>query len=253
MGRIAFPVLTLALVLAQPLGASPPAGTPHTVFVISFTAPSTTGVLGSIRLRNLLTATNASARKGCLAEISAPVRDARRGERVRVRLDPTALGGPWCTGTYRGVVRELQTAMCPHGSACPTYVRVVRIVTRFSLAVRSAGGDVAPPQFAGITRAFACTPGPQKPGQTTPYTLDWQPATDNATPAGRIVYDIYSADTQGGEDFARPTWTTPPGVTSFRTPGLPSHGEAYFVVRARDAAGNRDSNSREQKGLDPCY
>jgi hypothetical protein len=106
--------------------------------------------------------------------------------------------------------------------------------------------------FAGIVHAAACTPGPQRPGETSPYTLSWQAAVDNTTPAAEIVYDIYYSTTPGGEDFAHATWTSPPGVTSFRTPGLPSHGEAYFVVRARDSAGNEDGNAHEQPGVDPC-
>ena len=36
-----------------------------------------------------------------------------------------------------------------------------------------------------------------------------------------------------------------------RTPGLPSHGSVYFVVRARDAAGIDDQNSHEVAGIDP--
>jgi hypothetical protein len=114
------------------------------------------------------------------------------------------------------------------------------------------GSDVTPPTFAGIGKAFACTPGPQRPGETTPYNLSWEPASDDTTPASRIVYDIYYATRAGGENFAQPTWTTPAGVTSFRTPGLPAHGSAYFVVRARDAAGNEDRNSHEVVGIDPC-
>ena len=49
-----------------------------------------------------------------------------------------------------------------------------------------------------------------------------------------------------------PSWTTPPGATSFRTPGLASHGTFFFVVRARDLAGNEDRNTVERRGLDPC-
>jgi hypothetical protein len=41
-------------------------------------------------------------------------------------------------------------------------------------------------------------------------------------------------------------------VTTFKTPGLPSHGSFYFVVRARDAAGNEDRNTIELHGSDPC-
>lgn len=235
---------------------APAVGGRGTTFVVSFTAPSRTGVIGSIRLRDLLTATNPSAGTGCLGQVSAPVPDARRGQRLHVRLDPTALGGSWCNGSYRGSVRELQTAVCPHGTACPTYIRLVATVTRFTITVRTpgpAGADRTPPRFAGIAHAFACTPGPQRPGQTTPYTLSWQAASDNRTPANQIAYDIYYATRPGGEDFTQPTWTTPPGATSFRTPGLPSHGDAYFIVRARDAAGNRDANTHEQEGIDPCF
>jgi hypothetical protein len=66
------------------------------------------------------------------------------------------------------------------------------------------------------------------------------------------VYDVFMATTAGGEDFSRATWTTPPGVTRFTTPGLPSHGAFYFVVRARDGAGNEDQNHVERRGIDPC-
>jgi hypothetical protein len=83
--------------------------------------------------------------------------------------------------------------------------------------------------------------------------LSWDAATDPVTPSDQIVYDIYESGTAGGEDFATPTWMTAPGVTSFRTPGLPSHGTFYFVVRARDQAGNEDQNRVERRGVDPCY
>jgi hypothetical protein len=113
-------------------------------------------------------------------------------------------------------------------------------------------GDTTPPRFAGLQSAFACTPGPQRPGQTTPFNLSWEGAVDDVTPPAQIIYDVYLATEAGGEDFAHPTWSTEPGVTSFRTPGLASHGSFYFVVRARDAAGNEDDNLVERHGVDPC-
>jgi len=219
---------------AVPVVVAPAVGGSATIFVVSFRAPVRTGVVGSIRLRDLLIAAPVAAGGGCIGHVSVPVPDAHRAALVRVRLDPIALGGRWCTGTYHGKVIELQTAVCP-------------------LTVRAApGGDRTPPVFAGIEQAFACTPGPQRPGQTTQYTLSWHAASDNITPAAQIVYDIYFATTSGGEDYAHPTWTAIAGATSFRTPGLPSHGDAFFVVRARDSAGNEDTNTREQMGVDPC-
>jgi hypothetical protein len=64
---------------------------------------------------------------------------------------------------------------------------------------------------------------------------------------------VYVSSASGGEDYARPSFTTAPGVTSFQTPGLASHGTFYFVVRARDRAGNEDSNAVEVRGVDACY
>jgi len=58
--------------------------------------------------------------------------------------------------------------------------------------------------------------------------------------------------TSGGENFSRPTWTTPPGVTTYKTPDLPSGGSYYFVVRARDQAGNEDQNKVEREAVEPC-
>ena len=264
VSRLVRPVVAATaagLVLAQsgvavpqgvPVQVRPLVGRPGTTFVVSFTAPVATGVIGSIRLRDELTLTNASNSKGCLTEVSAPVPDARRRQLVRVRLNAATLGGRWCTGRYSGKVLELQTAVCPRGTACPTYVRLRGTIARFSLTVRAAATGLGSPIFAGIEGAFACTPGPQRPGQTTPYTLTWRPASDNDTPANQIVYDIYLAHTPGGENLSQPTWTTPPGATSFRTPGLRSHGDAYFIVRARDASGNDDTNTHEQRGIDPC-
>ncbi len=112
--------------------------------------------------------------------------------------------------------------------------------------------DTTPPKFGGLQQAYACTPGPQRPGQTTPFNLSWEAATDDFTPPSQIVYDVYLANTSGGEDFSDPTWVTPPGVFGYRTAGLPSHGTFYFVVRARDMAGNEDANTVELRGIDPC-
>jgi hypothetical protein len=58
--------------------------------------------------------------------------------------------------------------------------------------------------------------------------------------------------TPGGEDFSQPTWTTAPGAIRFQTPALPVSENVYFVVRARDRAGNEDSGRVERQGVDPC-
>src|SRR5216117_3141387 len=94
------------------------------------------------------------------------------------------------------------------------------LVSGVSAAVSAK--DRAPPKFAGLQSATTCVPGPIGGGQTTSYTLHWDPATDNRTPPRKIVYDVYQASASGGEDFSAPTYTTPPGATTFDTPPLPT-------------------------------
>ena len=112
--------------------------------------------------------------------------------------------------------------------------------------------DPVPPKFAGLKSATTCIPGPIGPPRTSSYHLTWEAATDNVTPSSKIVYNVYQATTAGGEDFSKPTYTTAPGVTSFDTPQLPSEKYFYFVVRARDNAGNEDSNTIERQGQNVC-
>jgi hypothetical protein len=102
--------------------------------------------------------------------------------------------------------------------------------------------------FAGLKSATTCIGGPAiRPAR---YTLSWDPATDPGSPSRKIVYEIFQAAKSGGEDFSKPTYTTSAGATSFVTPLLPA--PVYFVVRARDRAGNEDSNTVEREGQNLC-
>jgi len=112
--------------------------------------------------------------------------------------------------------------------------------------------DTIPPTFAGLKSATTCIPGPIGEGRTSSYHLSWEAATDNVTPSSKVVYNVYQANTAGGEDFSQPTYTTAAGVTSFDTPQLSSSKTFYFVVRARDQAGNEDSNKVERQGQNLC-
>ena len=127
---------------------------------------------------------------------------------------------------------------------------IVPIVGLLALLLVAALGR--PPVFTGLEAATTCLPGPVGGDRTIQYHLRWHAAHDDMTPASRIVYLVYRATSPGDESFARPTWVTRPGATSFTTPPLSSTGTYYFVVRARDAAGNRDRNGREQRGVNLC-
>ena len=86
----------------------------------------------------------------------------------------------------------------------------------------------------------------------TSSTLSWDAATDNVSRSGRIVYLVYQAAASGSEDFSKPTYTTAAGATSFATPPLAADKPVYFVVRARDQAGNVDGNTAERQGQNLC-
>lgn len=119
-------------------------------------------------------------------------------------------------------------------------------------AARRVRVDRTPPSFAGLEQVTTCIPGPIGHGRSSHYFLRWADARDDVTPAAGIVYDVYQATKAGGEDFARPTYTTKAGATSFTTPLLPTDTAHYFVVRARDRAGNRSATAVERMGVSIC-
>jgi len=98
--------------------------------------------------------------------------------------------------------------------------------------------DVTPPTFGGLVSATAVSP--------TEINLQWNPASDNRSAAAKIVYLIYMSTTSGGENFAIPSFTTTEGATSFTANGLTPNTTYYFVGRARDEAGNMDTNTVEK-------
>lgn len=95
--------------------------------------------------------------------------------------------------------------------------------------------DVSPPTFAGLVAATAVS--------TRRVDLSWNAATDNVTPSSQLTYLIYMATSSGGQDFGTPSFTSMQGATSYSVTGLNPGTTYYFVVRARDSAGNIDSNT----------
>jgi hypothetical protein len=232
---------------------TPKRGSTTTAFVIRFRAPVATGVLQNVRREFDLNLSGPTSPAGCVTEGSLELPPAQAQGNVKATLRPRRFGGArWCPGAFRGQIHEIQAPVCPAREICPALVVLLGTVGTFSFQVTPPGGDVTAPRFAGLTRATACTPGAQRPGEKTPALLTWNSARDNRTLRSRLVYDVYMSSTPGGEDFLSPTWTTKPGVSRFRTPGLPAHGAAYFVVRARDQAGNEDGNTVERALTDPC-
>ncbi len=231
----------------------PRTGSPTTSFVARFRAPVTTGSLRNVRREYVLSLSGRPGVAGCVTEGSLELPPSRAHAGITVTLRPNRFGGTrWCPGTMHAQITAIETPKCPPRQPCPALVLLMGTVGKFTFRATPPGGDAVPPRFAGLVRATACSPGPQPLGEKTPALLSWAAGTDNRTPASRLVYDVFMSPTPGAENFLRPTWTSRPGATSFRTPGLSSHGTAYFVVRARDRAGNEDANTVERRLIDPC-
>jgi hypothetical protein len=96
--------------------------------------------------------------------------------------------------------------------------------------------DVTAPRFYGLNNVVA---------NGSSIQLTWQAATDDVTKPANMVYLVYQSLTNGGENLTTPTYTTNPGVTRYTVTGLKPSTYYYFIVRARDEAGNTDSNTSE--------
>ena len=128
-------------------------------------------------------------------------------------------------------------------------IALLALIGADSAIARAASPDRTPPTFAGLKSATTCIPGPID-GHSASYALSWDPAT--VTAAKQITYDAYQASKSGSEDFTSPTYTVRHGTASFATPPLPANQQFYFVVRARDRAGNEDTNQVERAGINLC-
>lgn len=93
--------------------------------------------------------------------------------------------------------------------------------------------DNTPPVFAGLASA-------SDDGNGDSITLSWTAASDNySTPS----YYIFKSTAPGIGDPSTPDYTAT--GTSYQITGLEQNTTYYFVVRAVDAAGNRDANAVE--------
>jgi hypothetical protein len=220
---------------------TPKSGGPRTRFVVRFRAPARTGVVGIEERRYAIQVHGRGT--GCAQSRGAEIPPTHKGQRVSVKLS-----GPWCVATYHGRLTETIGPHCRPGEVCPAFAIEIRTIARFRFVVVRSG-DVTPPTFGGLKSAVQCFPGPMTPGEQRPVGLSWGAASDGQTPSGQITYDIYAASAAGGENFSQPSWTTQ-GATSFSTPNLPPG--RFFVVRARDAAGNQDHNAVERQAENPC-
>ncbi len=58
-------------------------------------------------------------------------------------------------------------------------------------------------------------------------------------------YNIYRSTTSGGQSYSSPTYTVPVGTTSYTDTSVTDGVTYYYVARAKDAAGNIETNTNE--------
>jgi predicted GH43/DUF377 family glycosyl hydrolase len=106
--------------------------------------------------------------------------------------------------------------------------------------------DDTPPDFGGLQFAIDAGTGGK-------VVLNWLAATDpdttksNSDPSLPVNYDIFYSTTPGGQDFFSPSATTT--ALTMDATGLTNGVQYYFVVRARDASGNQETNAVERSAV----
>lgn len=232
----------------------PGAGKPTTKFVASFRAPARTGVFGTASSHYQLSAAGPKG-KHCVSSISSNLAPTKLHAHVKVTLRPRGHGGVWCSGKFHGKLMEFRTIVCRRINACPDIAIRPQTIARFTFRVKPAktgGGQSAGPTFAGLQSVTTCALlTPQIVPQQRTYTFKWRAATDPGTSSAQMVYAVFYSSTSGAQNYSKPKWTTPAGVTSF-TASLSGFGPFYFVVRARDKAGHEDHNTVQHTAVNLC-
>lgn len=109
----------------------------------------------------------------------------------------------------------------------------------------AAPSDSAAPSFSGVASATAVSP--------FAVELRWSAASDATSPSPALRYAVYGATVSGGQAFSIPPWyVTDPGETTFVAGGLEPSRTYHFVVRARDASGNEETNAAESSAATPA-
>lgn len=143
---------------------------------------------------------------------------------------PFARGQP--TTFFPGDIQNaVNVPLQPHG--VPLIWRLGR-----SMAFAWSGSPRCAPRFAGATAAELIS--------STSVLLTWSPAMDFSTDASNIVYDVCISNLPGdcSANFVVAA-TSAPGATRIEVDELGQAATFYFLVRARNEAGERDRNTAE--------
>jgi hypothetical protein len=120
-----------------PVHVSPGAGGRHTRFTFTMVLPLATGVSGSWTRFDYVEVSG-PRRARCVSSGSAVFPAGSANTTARTTLNPSRLGGSWCTGTFHGEVIESQRTSCgpPMLIICPQIEIAPQVIGRFTFRVR---------------------------------------------------------------------------------------------------------------------
>ncbi len=124
-----------------------------------------------------------------------------------------------------------------------------QVSTAYTITVSNAFGNTTANINIAVT-AETTPPSTPTAFSATPFSmtqidLAWSASGDNVTPAAGIIYEICRVTGTGGCTAFTIIHTTTAGATNFSSTGLTAGTTYYFVIRARDAAGNISGISAE--------
>jgi hypothetical protein len=128
--------LTAGTAATTKVAVTPGTGGTHTRFRFSFRMPTATGLAGGWSRVNMLSV-DTRMRSGCVWEASSALPRLPAGRMMRVSLNPSRLGGSWCTGTFHGEIVESQRIICSPlpVDVCPQLVIAPQVLARFKFRV----------------------------------------------------------------------------------------------------------------------
>ena len=130
-----------------PVKVGPASPTPSTTITISFRLPAATTPVGPVGgpVASVATLTRTDVvdvvgptRGGsCVSTASTRAPVAAQGATVHVVLTPSAFGGGWCTGRFKGDIVQSAQSTCSGARhvMCPEYLTVPQIIGRFHFTV----------------------------------------------------------------------------------------------------------------------
>jgi len=101
--------------------------------------------------------------------------------------------------------------------------------------------DKEAPNFTGLSNI--------KVNYPDSIVLNWTAAKDNVTPESEIVYIICMSEQEGGCKNSFVEKYTVTGLLKYEVKGLEDGKTYYFLVRAKDKAGNTDTNTLEKSAV----